>query len=180
MLETVKKFEESKKIINLIEGVKNSKGEKLVDSYKIAGISFWELAKPILNIHILPGIDSRNIKYSFFGIFYKYFRSKIKQRKLNISSYTNVEHTELVFLGFTDYMVDDIFTPLYNSFENVSYSLYSDSPRTDTVNILDYWDIGSSKYSKILLKEYFSDNNFLNIFNFCLTLKAFQNYLRFL
>lgn len=165
MLDTVKKFEESKKIINLIEGVKNSKGEKLVDSYKIAGISFWELAKPILNIHILPGIDSRNFKYSLFGIFYKYFRSKRKQRKLNISSYVNVEHTELVFLGFTDYMVDDIFTPLYNSFENVSYSLYSDSPRTDTANILDYWDIDSSKYSKILLKQYFSDNNVLNIFN---------------
>ena len=69
MLSTIDNFKKAKAIIDKIETI-NLKNEKsLISIYNIENeISLWELAKPVINIHVIPGIISKNNSYKFYKI----------------------------------------------------------------------------------------------------------------
>lgn len=164
MLGTIEKFELAKSDIEFIETIKNERGELLIGLYSIAGISLWELAKPTLNIHVIPGIESNNYKYNIPSTLYKYIKSKskffLKRKNLN----QDLNNSEFLFLGFSEYIANDIFTPLSSNLSNNNYSLISDSEISNSYNLFNSLDDEFFLKIKELKDDFYKKNNLVKIY----------------
>ena len=109
----IKKFSESKNILDDLEKLEDGFGNKFVDLFKIDNFSYWELSKPILNLHIIPGINSRSYLYSLISLAIRVIKRLLSSKRFNENhTLENYSNTDILFVGFTEYINKDIFKPL--------------------------------------------------------------------
>lgn len=177
MLSTIINFEKAKRIINDIEDINLKNGNSLISIYEIESqISLWELAKPIINIHILPGIISNNKSYSLFNITLRWIYSSIKFQKLTKKKESSIElsETKNVFVCFTRYIEQDILNPIKESNDKFSFMVLSDfnNESNNTINILNYWQKNYDKQRRSIKRNL---STLKNVYNFIKIIKEIKS-----
>jgi CDP-glycerol glycerophosphotransferase (TagB/SpsB family) len=163
MLATVENFQKAKLFLNNLNEIiyENTILEK---SYEIEPqISLWEIAKPILNIHVIPAILTKDNSYSLVNIALRSIKVYFKSHKLRINNtYIATRHHENLFICFTKYIHEDIINPLNLSGKKKSYCILTDFEINDNncENILNSWNINHSILSKKIRKKH---SPFLNL-----------------
>ena len=169
MLSTIDNFKKAKAIIDKIETI-NLKNEKsLISIYNIENeISLWELAKPVINIHVIPGIISKNNSYKFYKIILKSIYTHFSFRSLgyNKTSTINPNQYENIFTCFTKYIHDDILIPFKLSKQNLNYNVINDYDNSaiECINVSKYWSQELHLEGKRLISKLTSFKNIINIF----------------
>jgi len=115
----VKNFEKSKNILFDLENIIDKNGFKFVDLFSIEGFSYWELSKPLLNLHVIPGITSKSNLYSFFSIIIRIIKRKLLSKPINEVTNQKIDiKPDILCVGFTNYINKDIFKPFLNELKN--------------------------------------------------------------
>jgi hypothetical protein len=161
----IKKFSESKNILDDLEKLEDGFGNKFVDLFKIDNFSYWELSKPILNLHVIPGINSKSYLYSLISLAFRVIKRLLSSKGFNENhTKKNNSKTDILCVGFTEYINKDIFKPFiselnkkinldnvlfineYNSKEKIEYDC-------KTIDINSHAYVGFNKDIKSILKK---------------------------
>ncbi|TXT34669.1 MAG: hypothetical protein FD136_173 [Chitinophagaceae bacterium] len=148
--EIVKSFKLARKALIEIESLKNNNQECFKDRYVIDDFSFWDLALPTLNLHVIPAIKSNNYKYKIGYLILNIIKTKTSTLLERIKIYKKSQYNssgkiDILYLGFSSYINKDIFKPFISETRNqFNHSLLvtdseikSDVP-VKHVNILSY------------------------------------------
>ena len=121
--EIIKSFQISREAIIELEKLQISNRENFIDRYNDGDFSYWELALPILNLHVIPAIKSNNYKYNLLFIFLNIIKTNFviglsKFRKSNSQASEYNGSIDFLFLGFSSYINKDVYEPFINSTKN--------------------------------------------------------------
>lgn len=172
-LPTIENFEQSKILINRIEAVKFKNSVDLISIYNYDQISFWEVFKPLLNIYVLPGINSKNNQYGFIATFLKIFKNKFYKEKLQSkNAIIDSSYFDAVLLGFSNYISKDIFDPIIYEFNSSNYNnnkilqlnANENIYEKNKFNIHDIWSEKLQNFYKLEIKKIKNKSNLFLIF----------------
>jgi hypothetical protein len=119
----VENFEKSRNILLDLEKIQDKFGNKFIDLFTIDEFSYWEMSKPLLNLHIIPGIQSRSTTYNLPSLLIRVIKrlvfSKLYNEKISNENHSNID---ILCVGFSNYINKDIFNPFISEFNKKKIS----------------------------------------------------------
>ena len=178
--EIIKSFQNSREAIIELEKLQIPNRENFINRFVEDNFSYWDLALPILNLHVIPAIKSNNYKYSLFFLLsnivkIKFFRGLKSNRKSSFNTREFSGSIDVLFLGFSSYINRDVYEPFINrtkgAFDNCVILCDSDgiedNIKVNHINVLSYFKSKNKNTKKTLsILTYFFESTKLKHLNF--------------